>query len=88
MKVKCRRCVKYLAQSVDRAFGHPVLVLAIHLLAPVLAAILYRVLPVLMRALPRSQSRVLFGCGVDGVGQVGLARFHLALVRIETTVSG
>ena len=73
MKVKRGRYVKYLARSVDRAFGHPVFVLAIHLRATILAAILYPFLPVFMRALPWFQSRVFFDCGFDGIGQVGLA---------------
>lgn len=65
-------CIKYLARSIDGAFGHPVFVLAIHLCVAVLAAILSRGLPVLMRTLPRFHPCVFFGCRVDGVRQVDL----------------
>ena len=64
--------VEYLARSIDRAFGHPVFVLAIHLRATVSVAILYCGLPVFVRALPRFHSRVFFGCGVDEFSQVSM----------------
>ena len=73
MEAKPLHCVHYLARSIDRAFDHPVFILAIHFRAVVLAAFLYRDLPVVMSALPRFHPRVFLGCGVDGVGQVALA---------------
>ena len=63
-----RCCVAYLARSIDGTFGHPIFVLALHLVA-----FLDRGLPILMRALPRFYSRVFLGCGVDDISQVGLA---------------
>lgn len=72
MEAERHCCVEYLARSIDGAFGHPVLVLAIHLRVAVLAAILSRGLPISMRALPWFHSCVFFGFRVYGIGQVDL----------------